>query len=110
MTTQDSRHRWMRFFAPLVWLALIQVFVVTMFASSPRLHECFHPDSHDTSHHCLATDFQSGLLDQPIVVPIVAPLYAPLASEIVPVPAQGRHELPLHLCGSLLEHGPPTLA
>jgi len=100
----------MRFFAPLVWLALIQVLVVTMFASSPGLHECFHPDSHDTSHHCLATDFKSGLLDQAVVVPIVAPSYAPLFVEILAVRAHVRHALPHHLCGSLLEHGPPALA
>lgn len=46
------QHQWMRLFAPLVWLALIQVFVVSMLASAPGLHVCFHPDSQDADHHC----------------------------------------------------------
>ena len=110
MTHTARHHRWMRYFAPVVWLALMQILVVTMFASSPGLHECFHPDAHDSSHHCLATDFQSGLLDQPLVVPIIAPTYAPLAGEILPIGPRQRHALPDHLCGSLLEHGPPARA
>jgi len=100
----------MRVFAPLVWLALVQVFVVSMLASSPDLHECFHPDSHDSDHHCLATDFQAGFIEQSVVVPIDAPSFAPVFSEIVTVAAIARHPLPLHLCGSLLEHGPPAFA
>jgi len=100
----------MRVFAPLVWLALVQVIVVSMLGSSPELHQCVHPDSHDSDHHCLATDFQAGLIDQPLVVPIVAPAFAPLACEIVVDSADAWHSLPHHLCGSLLEHGPPTFA
>jgi hypothetical protein len=98
----------MRVFAPLVWLAVVQIFVVTLLASSPELHECFHPDSHDSDHHCLATDFQAGFIDQPVIVPVDAPSFAPVSFEIVAFPASARHSLPLHLCGSLLEHGPPS--
>jgi hypothetical protein len=97
----------------LVWLALAQIFIITLLASSPELHEYFHPDSHNDSdhhHHCLATDFQSGLIEQPVVVPVVAPSFAPACFEIVAFPASARHSLPHHLCGSLLEHGPPALA
>ena len=100
----------MRFFAPLVWLALVQVFILTMLASSPGLHECFHPDAHDSDHHCLATDLQAGMIDQPPVVPVVAPCFAPVLLEAAEVPSDVRHALPQHLCGSLLEHGPPALA
>jgi len=100
----------MRVFAPLVWLALGQVFIVSMFASSPHLHECFHADAHDSGHHCLATDFQAGLIDQPVVVPIEAPSFAPVFQVILADSAKVRHLLPVHLCGSLLEHGPPALA
>jgi len=110
MTTTARHHRWMRYFAPVVWLALLQILAVTIFASSPGLHECFHPDAHESGHHCLATDFQSGLLDQPLAVPIVAPSYAPVGFEILPIRPRVRHALPHHLCGSLLEHGPPARA
>ena len=95
---------------PLVWLAVVQVLVVSMLASSPELHEHFHVSSHDSDHHCLATDFKSGLIEQPLVVPIVAPSFAPVYFEIARVAAHVRRSLPVHLCGSLLEHGPPALA
>lgn len=110
MTIRKLQHRWLRVFAPLVWLAVFQVLVVSMLGSSPEMHQCFHPDSHDSDHHCLATDFQAGLIDQPLVVPVVAPAFAPLACEIVVDSAYAWHSLPHHLCGSLLEHGPPTSA
>jgi len=110
MTIRKLQHRWLRVFAPLVWLAVFQVLVVSMLGSSPEMHQCFHPDSHDSDHHCLATDFKSGLLDQPLVVPIIAPTFAPVCVEILAVSAGARHSLPLHLCGSLLEHGPPAFA
>jgi len=110
MTQRNCQHRWMRAFAPVVWLALVQVFVISMVASSPRMHECFHSDAHDSDHHCLATDFKSGVIDQPIVVPIIAPSFAPVSCEIVAVAMAARNSLPLHLCGSLLEHGPPAFA
>ena len=110
MTMTNCQHRWMRLFAPLVWLALVQVFVVSMLAAAPGLHECFHPDSQDADHHCLVIDFKSGLIEQPMVVPINAPSFAPVSCEIVAVAASVRHSLALHLCGSLLEHGPPGLA
>ena len=110
MTIRKLQHRWLRLFAPLVWLAVVQVLVVSMLGSSPELHQCFHPDSHDSGHHCLATDFKSGLLEQPLVVPIVAPTFSPVCAEILAVCADARHSLPLHLRGSLLVHGPPALA
>lgn len=100
----------MRVFAPVVWLALVQVFIITMLASSPRLHECVHSDAHDSDHHCLATDFKSGLLEQTVVIPVHAPSFTPVFCEIVVLAAGVRNALPVHLCGSLLEHGPPALA
>ena len=100
----------MRVFAPVVWLALLQIFVVSLLAVSPDLHEYFHPDSHDSDHHCLSTDFQAGFIEQPVIVPVVAPDFAPVALPAASVSAEVRHFLPLHLCGSLLEHGPPSLA
>ena len=100
----------MRAFAPVVWLALMQVFVISMVASSPRMHECFHSDAHDSDHHCLATDFKSGLIEQPAVTPILSPSFVLISCEIVWVATDARHSLPLHLCGSLLEHGPPVIA
>ncbi len=100
---------------PLVWLALVQILVNILLASSPELHEYFHPDAHEESDHhhhhcCLATDFQSGLIEQPVVVPAAAPSFSPVTIEIITLAENVRHSLPLHLCGSLLEHGPPVLA
>ena len=100
----------MRVFAPMVWLALVQIFVLSLLAASPELHECFHPDSHDSDHHCLSTDFQAGFIEQPVVVPIIAPSFAPVFFETAGRAADARHALPHHLCGSLLEHGPPARA
>ncbi|KAB2640496.1 MAG: hypothetical protein DVB25_03895 [Verrucomicrobia bacterium] len=95
---------------PLVWLAIIQVLVVTTLASSPELHGHFHLSSHDSDHQCLVTDFKSGLIEQPLVVPISAPCFAPRDFQIVALAADARHSLPEHLRGSLLEHGPPAFA
>jgi hypothetical protein len=99
----------MRLFAPLVWLAVVQVFVISLLASSTELHERFHSDAHDVDHHCLSTDFQSGTIDQAVVIPVVAPDFLPVVIGSVTVSAEVRHSLPLHLCGSLLEHGPPAI-
>ena len=100
----------MRFFAPVVWLAIVQVLLFSVLASSPELHERFHTDAHDSEHHCLSTDFQAGTIDLPAVAPVVAPDFLPVATEVAAVSAEVRHSLPLHLCGSLLEHGPPAFA
>src|ERR1035437_5071441 len=78
MMTKLRQHRWMRVFATVVWLALLQIFVVSLLAVSPDLHEYFHPDSHDSDHHCLSTDFQAGFIEQPVIVPVVAPDFAPV--------------------------------
>lgn len=110
MMLKDSQHRWMRVFAPVVWLALVQVFIISMLASSPGWHECVHADAHDSDHHCLATDFKSGLIEQALVIPVRAPSFVPVSCEIVVPAAAVRSSLPVHLCGSLLEHGPPALA
>ena len=110
MTMGRFQHRWMRVFVPLVWLAIVQVLVLSMLAASPELHEYCHPDTHDSGHHCLASDFNSGLIEQPLVVPIVAPCFAPVFVESVAMASGAWQSLPLHLCGSLLVHGPPTLA
>ncbi len=107
---RSIQHRWRRVFVPLVWLAIFQVMVVSMLASSPELHEHFHLSSHDSDHHCLATDFKAGLVEQPLVVPVVAPSFSPVDFGVVAVAAHARHALPDHLCGSLLVHGPPALA
>ena len=100
----------MRIFAPLVWLAVIQIFVTSLLASSPELHEHFHSDAHDSGHQCLSTDFQSGTIDLTVVAPVTAPEFLPVAVASVMVSAEVRNSLPHHLCGSLLEHGPPALA
>ena len=110
MMHRQFQHRWRRMCVPLVWLAIVQVLVVTMLASSPELHGYFHLSSHDCDHQCLVTDFKAGLIEQPLVVPISAPCFAPLGFEIVALAADARHSLPVHLCGSLLEHGPPPIA
>ena len=100
----------MRAIAPLVWLAVLQVFVASLMACSPDLHDCFHADSHETSHHCLSTDLQAGTIEQPVIIPVVAPVFTPVAIGSVEVPTEGHSALPVHLCGSLLEHGPPVFA
>ncbi|MEO8615037.1 MAG: hypothetical protein ABI600_07850 [Luteolibacter sp.] len=102
--------RWLRLFAPVVWLAIIQVFVISVMAASPELHECCHSGSHDSGHQCLATDFQAGSIDLTVITPIVAPDFLPVAAGVVIVSAEVRHVLPHHLCGSLLVHGPPAIA
>lgn len=94
----------------MVWLAVAQIFVSSLLASSPELHEHFHPDSHESGHHCLATDLQSGTLELSAIIPIVAPVPTPVAIRIETVSAEVRRSLPIHLCGSLLEHGPPVRA
>ena len=100
----------MRFFAPLVWLAVLQVIVLSVMASAPELHERFHSDAHDSGHHCLSTDLQSGTIDLTVIVPIVAPELMERVIAISVVSTETRQSLPLHLRGSLLEHGPPALA
>ena len=110
MLSRVRQTRWMCAFAPIVWLAIVQVFVVSLLASSPELHVHFHTDAHDSEHHCLSTDFQSGTIDQTVVAPVVAPDFLPVAIDTVSVSAEARHPLPHHLCGSLLEHGPPAFA
>ena len=109
MTMMGYRHRWMRFCVPLVWLAIVQVLLLSMLASSPEMHGHFHLSSHDSDHHCLATDFKSGLIEQPLVAPMNAPRFMPVFIDIVPSAADARRSMPVHLCGSLLEHGPPPL-
>jgi len=104
---RQFQHRWRRICVPLVWLAIIQVMVVTMLASSPELHRHFHLSSHDSDHQCLATDFKAGLIEQPPVLPINAPSFSPVGFGIVALAAEAWHLMPVHLCGSLLEHGPP---
>ena len=110
MTSRPRPNRWMRLFAPLVWLAVFQILVITLMAASPELHERCHSDSHDSDHHCLATDFQSGTVDQTVIVPVVAPDFLPVPIATITVAAEARHTLPHHLCGSLLVHGPPVWA
>lgn len=110
MTLQSCQNRWARLIAPLVWLAVIQVFVISLLASSPDLHERCHSDSHESDHHCLATDLQSGTVDQTVIVPVVAPDFQPVLIATVTVSVIVRHTLPHHLCGSLLAHGPPVIA
>ncbi len=110
MTLQSCQNRWARLIAPLVWLAVIQVFVISLLASSPDLHELCHSDSHDSDHHCLATDFQSGSVDYAVIVPVVAPEFLPMPVWTVTISSEVRHTLPHHLCGSLLAHGPPVIA
>lgn len=101
---------WRRFIAPMVWIAIVQVFVSSLMASSHELHEFFHSDAHDSGHHCLSTDFQSGAIDQPLLVQVVLPEIEFVEDGSVTFSAEIRHFLPLHLCGSLLVHGPPALA
>jgi len=109
MMSRPFQHNLRRICVPLVWLAIIQVLVVTMLASSPELHGYFHLSSHESDHQCLVTDFKSGLIEQPLVAPISATHLAALDYEIVAMAADARHSLAEHLCGSLLEHGPPRL-
>ena len=97
-------------FAPLVWLAIFQIFILAMLASSPRLHAAVHSETHDPDHHCLATDFKSGLIEQAVTVPILAPSFVPVFCEMLVRVVDAGHRLPHHLCGSLLEHGPPAVA
>lgn len=110
MSSRMSQSRWTRFFAPLVWLAVLQVIVLSVMASAPELHERFHSDAHDSGHHCFSTDLQAGTIDLTVVVPIVAPELMERVIAINVVSTETRQSLPLHLCGSLLEHGPPALA
>lgn len=100
----------MRFIAPLVWLAIAQVLMLTLMASSPELHEYFHNGSEESQHHCLASDFQAGSIDHPIVVPVVTPECLPLPVGEIVFAAESRQSLAVHLCGSLLVHGPPEFA
>jgi len=101
---------WMRVVAPLVWLAAVQIFVASLMAVSPDLHDCFHTDTHESSHHCLSTDLQAGTIEQPMIIPTVVPEFFPVAIGYVVTPSEVRRMLPVHLCGSLLEHGPPVFA
>ena len=110
MSCEHAKTRWMRLFAPVVWLAIIQVFVISLMSVSPELHECCHSGSHESSHQCLATDFQAGSIDLTVIAPVVAPDFLPIAAGVVNVFAEVRHALPHHLRGSLLVHGPPATA
>ncbi len=110
MTRRDFQDRLTSVIAPLVWLALVQIWVLALLGASPVMHECFHPDAHETGHHCLATDVRDGLIDPAVVVAAVAPSWLPVGGQLVVLARAGWHALPHHLCGSLLEHGPPALA
>ena len=110
MTYEPIQTRWMRVFAPLVWIAIIQVFVISLMSVSPELHERCHSGSHESGHQCLATDFQAGSIDLILVAPIVAPNFLPVPVAADTVFIEYRHTLPHHLCGSLLVHGPPAFA
>ncbi len=110
MSDHPIQTRWMRLFAPLVWVAIIQILVISMMSVSPELHECCHSDSHESSHHCLVTDFQAGSIDLTVIAPIVAPDFLLVAVGVEFISAEVRHVLPHHLCGSLLVHGPPDIA
>lgn len=105
MTVRICQPRWMRVFAPLVGLAFFQIVIITLPVSPPELQEFFHPDSHKSGLHCLADDFQSGFIEQPVVVPIHVPSYAPVIVGLAAFPASGWQSLPRHLFGSLLEQG-----
>lgn len=102
--------RWHRIFAPLIWLALVQVFAMSLMAASPGLHEHLHEGSHDSHHHCLSTDLGTGTIHQTPIAPILTPVRPTVQIAYVSVPAANRSWLPAHLCGSLLEHGPPAFA
>ena len=110
MPPPAPKTRLMRVLAPLVWLAAVQIFVGSLMAVSPDLHEHFHADSHESSHHCLSTDLQAGTIEQPVIIPVVAPDFSPIAIGYVAAPTKVHRMLPVHLCGSLLEHGPPAFA
>jgi len=110
MQIEASRTRWMRCFAPVVWLAILQVIVFSLLSSSPEMHERIHSDAHDSGHHCLSTDFQSGTVGETAMTPIVATDFVPVVIGAVIISVAVRHFLPVHLRGSLLEHGPPALA
>lgn len=110
MSDYPIQTRWLRLFAPLVWIAIIQVLVISMMSVSPELHECCHSGSHESSHQCLATDFQGGAIDLTVIAPIVAPDFLLVATGVVLISAEGRLVMPHHLCGSLLVHGPPAIA
>jgi hypothetical protein len=47
------------FFLVLTLLAWVSALVL---ASSPRLHEQFHPGARTPNHHCFITDLQTGSL------------------------------------------------
>ena len=110
MTDEPIQTRWMRLFASLVWIAIIQVFAISLMSASPELHECCHSGSHESGHQCLATDFQAGTVDQLVVIPLVFTGIQPFTIWNVVIPVAAAQALPLHLCGSLLEHGPPVFA
>lgn len=110
MSLRTSQIRWTRFFAPVVWLAIVQVMVLAVMAAAPEVHERLHSDAHDSGHHCLSTDLQAGTLDLTVVIPIVAPARMERVIATSATGTESRRSLPLHLCGSLLEHGPPSLA
>lgn len=100
----------MRCFAPIVWLGILQVLVFSLISSSPELHELVHSDAHESGHHCLATDFQSGIVEQTMTAPVAVPDFLPTQVVNVVASPEVRVLLPVHLCGSLLEHGPPVFA
>jgi len=99
-----------RLLAPLAWLAAVQFFFFSLLATSPTLHEAAHDHAHDADHHCLATDLSDGSVEGSLILPLSVPEIPPLAMLAHAIPSPVPHLLPLHLAGSLLEHGPPGLA
>jgi len=99
-----------RLFAPLVWLAVVQILFFSLLASAPGLHEAAHGHAQDGDHIALATDLSDGAVEGVLVLPVAAPEIAPLAALAAAIRSAVPHSLPLHLAGSLLEHGPPGLA
>ena len=103
-------HRILRLAAPLVWLAILQLALSSLLAASEDLHEFLHPDSHDSGHHCLVTDIQNGHIGNEPLPPPATPAACEILLPTALRPASAASPLPIHLLGSLLEHGPPSRA
>jgi hypothetical protein len=101
---------WTRLCAPFIWLAVLQVLVVTLLAVAPKLHEHFHVHSNDGDHHCLVVEFQAGSVAQPTPTEFFTPRFEPVLIAVTSATHEVL-ELPCpHLLGNVLERGPPASA
>lgn len=110
MPGETSPAPWLRRLTPLVWLAVLQILVVSLLAVAPRLHEHFHLHSNNDSHHCLVVEFQAGSVGPLASLTLFAPPVPQLLASRLELPGATTSLPAAHLLGAAFDRGPPARA